>query len=59
VLDFDKLNETGMAKGIPSSMIYQVFNKEGIEGLKTFVEGWQGYDKAKCRQYLDQHSNNG
>lgn len=55
VLEFDKLNEQGMAKGIPSSMIYQVFTKDGLEGLNKFVEGWKGYEKSECRQYLDQH----
>lgn len=52
-LEFDKLNEQGMAKGIPSSMIYQVYVQEGLPGLSKFVGEYDG--KRKYSQYLDQH----
>lgn len=56
-LEFDKLNEQGMAKGIPSSMIYQVYVKDGLQGLDTFVKGWKKDGKRQCANYLDQHHN--
>jgi hypothetical protein len=53
-LDFNKLNEIGMSKGIASSVLYQVFCKDGLEGLKNFVEGYVKHEPAH-KQYLDQH----
>lgn len=54
-LEFHKLNEQGMSKGIPSSMMYQVYYKDGLEALAKFVSEYKGRDRERERQYLDQH----